>query len=717
MARHFPGCALAMRLPSCLALAFLSAASAVAADYPLAPRGDATDTYHGVTVTDPYRVLEENDNPAVVAWQQEESALARRFLDGLSQRPRLRERFAELNQTAAVRYFDFEQARGVFFALKRQPPKNQAMLVAMRAAGDSASERVLVDPNSMDAKGGTAIDWYAASPDGRFVAVSLSEGGSERGSARVYEVASGKALAEVVPRVQYPTGGGSIAWKGDGSGFYYTRYPAPNERPAADLAFFQQVWFHKLGTPVATDAYVLGKEFPRIAETALQASRDGRYVLASVNNGDGGDVAFWLRGQGERWTRVADFADHVKSISLGLDGMLYARSHKGASRGQVIAMPMDKPVLAEARVIVPESDGVIVDVVPTARRIYVTYMAGGPSEIRMFDLAGKALGVLPSEAISTNSVGERLEGDEILVGSVSYVTPRTWYRYSPASGKLVATPWVEKSPVSFADAEVVREMATSKDGTRVPVNIVMRKGTKLDGNNPVLLYGYGGYGLSQKPFFSERVRVWLDAGGIYADVNLRGGGEFGEAWHLAGNLERKQNVFDDMIAAARHLVDRKYTKPERLAAMGGSNGGLLMGAILTQRPDLFRAIVSQVGIYDLLRVELTENGAFNVTEFGTVKDKSQFDALHAYSPYHHVTPGTAYPAVLLTAGLNDGRVDPWQSRKMAARLQGATTSGRPVLFLVDADSGHGIGTSMSKRVEQNADVYAFLMSQLAMTPR
>ena len=694
-------------------LAFLPLGAA-ALDYPAPPREPATDTYHGVEVRDEYRLMENGDDPRVKAWQSAESALARKYLDALPQRPRLRERFAELDKSSPVRYFDFAQTRGAFLAMKRQPPQNQPKLVAVAAAGDTASERIVVDPNALDPKGKTSIDWYAPSPDGRYVAVCLSEGGSERGSASVYEVASGKPLPDVVPRVQYPTGGGSVAWKGDGSGFYYTRYPAEGERPPADEAFFQQVWFHKLGTPAAEDTYALGKDFPRIAETELETSRDGQYVLARVKNGDGGEIAFWLRGPEDQWTRVADFTDGVKEAELGFDGRLYLRSHRDAGRGQVLVVPLEKPVLAEARVLVPEGEGVIEQVAPTASRVYVTYLLGGPSEIRVFDMDGKAAGTLPSDPISTNRVGERLQGDEVLVGSASFVKPRAWYRYSPTLGKLQPTAWIEKSTVSYDDTEVVREMAVSRDGTKVPVNIVMRKGTKRDGRNPVLLYGYGGYGLSEVPRFSERTRVWLDAGGIYAVVNLRGGAEFGEAWHLAGNLTHKQNVFDDMIAAAQHMVDRGYTKPARLAALGGSNGGLLMGAILTQRPELFRAIVSSVGIYDSVRSELTPNGAFNVTEFGTVKDKAQFDAIYAYSPYHHVKDKVAYPAVFLRAGLNDGRVDPWHSRKMAARLQAATSSKRPILFLVDGDVGHGIGTSMAKRIEQAADTYAFLMDQLGM---
>jgi prolyl oligopeptidase len=694
-----------------------AAAGAQPLQYPAAERKPVSDTYFGVRVTDDYRWLEDGRDPAVRAWSLAQLRVAREYLDALPARAKLRERLAALYGEAPVRYSRFAQRGGAFFALKRQPPKNQAMLVVMKSAGDTASERVLLDPNALDAKGTTSIDFFVPSTDGRYVAVALSQGGSEDGAAHVLDVATGKQLPDLVPRVQYATAGGSVAWDARSSGFYYTRYPQGRERAPEDANFYQQVWFHKLGTPASADTYVLGKEFPRIAETSLSTTRDGRYLLARVKNGDGGEVAFWLRDPDGRWTAVAGFTDRVKEIALGFDGNLYAVSRDGAPHGKVVSMPMARPRLADARTIVAPGEGVVQSIAPTATRLYVAYLAGGPSEVRMFDLSGKPLGALPSEPISSNTIGARLEGDEILVGSMSYVSSQAWYRYSPRAGKLERTSLARESKVSFADAEVVREMAVSKDGTRVPVNIVMRKGTKRDGSNPVLLYGYGGYGLSQQPYFSERVRVWLDAGGIYAVANLRGGGEFGEEWHLAGNLTRKQNVFDDMIGVAQHMIDRGYTTPARLAALGGSNGGLMMGALLTQRPDLFRAIVSAVGIYDMLRVELTPNGAFNVTEFGTVKDRAQFDAIYAYSPYHRVKDGTAYPAVLLTTGENDGRVDPYNSRKMAARLQAATSSGRPVLLRTSLDTGHGIGTSLATRIEQDADLNAFLMEQLGMQPR
>jgi len=694
----------------CLLAAVAFGASAQTLKYPEAPKKAVSDTYFGTTISEDYRWLEDGKDPGVRDWSLRQLEVTRAFLDKLPQRQALKEKLTEIYSASPVRYFTFQQTAGGFFALKRQPPKNQPMLVVMRSAGDVASERVLVDPNTMQH---TAIDFYEASLDGRHVAVSLSEKGSEDGTAHVFDVASGKELKDRVPRVAYPTGGGSIGWDAKGTGFYYTRYPQGNERPKEDANFFQQVWFHKLGTPASADTYVIGREFPRIAEIQLSPTRDGRYLLADVANGDGGEHAFYLRDPAGKWAKVAGFDDHVRSMTLGFDGRLYGLVKGSTPRGQVISLPLGTPRLASARVVVPQGQDVIQGIAPAATKLYVTYLAGGPSEIRMLDLKSGAVTKLPSEPVSSNFIGERLGGDELLVGSSSYVSSLAWYRYKPGS-KLERTALATPSKVSYADCDVVREFAVSKDGTRVPVNIVMKKGTKLDGSNPVMLTGYGGYGVSLTPFFSEPRRVWLDAGGVYAVANLRGGGEYGEAWHLAGNLTKKQNVFDDMIAVAQHLIARGYTRPERLGAIGGSNGGLLMGAMLVQRPELFRAIVSQVGIYDMLRVELTPNGAFNVTEFGTVKDKAQFDALYAYSPYHHVKDGTAYPSVMLTSGENDGRVDPYNSRKMAARLQAASSSGRPILLRASSDVGHGMGSPLGAVIDEATDSYAFVMSELGM---
>jgi prolyl oligopeptidase len=698
-----------------LAAALSVHATADTMSYPATPKIPISDSFHDVMVVDPYRWLENDDAPEVKQWVAAQNALTRRYLDAVPQRPAIAKRVAELLHSEPAQRYDF-QFRKRLFAFKYQPPRNQPTLVALKATGELASEHTILDPVTLDARGRTTIDFYRPSYDGRFVVVSLSKDGSEEGTAYVYDVATGKRLPDTIPGVTYPTAGGSVEWAPDGRGFWYTRYPRGDERPPEDRRFYQQVWFHALGTPPVADRYVIGKEFPRIAEIALEGSRDGRYLLATVKNGDGGEIAFHLRGPDGRWSEVAGFKDGVKHAAFGDDGNLYAMTIKDAPLGRIVAIPLSAPRLASARVVVPATNIVAERVVATRSRLYVTYRAGGPSTVRIFALDGKPIGELPVAPVSAIEIEERLAGDDILVRTMSFVVPRTVSRYEARRNRLVRTQLDGRYDFDFADATVVRDFAVSKDGTRVPINIIHRKGLRLDGSHPVLLYGYGGYGISMQPYFAPLRRLWLDWGGVYAVANVRGGGEFGETWHLAGNLTKKQNVFDDFAACAQFLIERKYTRPDKLAIMGGSNGGLLMGATLTQHPELVRAVVSAVGIYDALRWETQPNGAFNVTEFGSVKDPEQFRALFAYSPYHNAKDGVAYPAVLFTAGDNDGRVAPYESRKMTAQLQAATSSSRPILLRTEATAGHGIGTALATRIEENADIYAFLVGELGMQP-
>jgi prolyl oligopeptidase len=704
---------------ACKALAVLVplvlSCSATAADPGIAatPKRPVVNTYHGVEVTDDYRWLEDAADPEVKAWARMQNERTRAYLDAIPERADIAARFENLLRAAPIeRYALIYRTR--LFAMKREPPKNQPMLVVLPSSADVTAERTIVDPNTLDTSGRTTIDFYKPSYDGRHVVVSLSRDGSEVGTAYVYETATGKRLDDVVPSIMYPTAGGSVEWAADGRGFYYTRYPQGDERPEADRPFYQRVYFHVLGTQSTKDRYVLGRDFPRIAEIELVGSRDGRYLLAEVANGDGGEVAYHLRGPDGRWTRVADFKDGIKRADFGEDGRLYAMSVDGAPLGRILAIPLAQPTLARARVVVPERDVVAERVLATRSRLYVTYRAGGPSSVRMFRLDGTSIGELPAEPVSDIRVAERIGGDDVLVQTTSYVTPRAWHRYDARANRLLPLALNGAYPYDFSDAVVVRDTAVSKDGTRVPVTIVHRRGALMDGRNATLVYGYGGYGLSMTPSFSPRLRLWLDYGGVYAVANVRGGGEFGEPWHLAGNLTKKQNVFDDFAAVLALMVGRKYTTPELLAIMGGSNGGLLMGATLTQHPEMLRAVVSHVGLYDALRWELNPNGAYNVTEFGSVKDPEQFRALYAYSPFAKVRDGTPYPAVLLTTGDNDGRVAPYESRKMAARLQAASSSSSPILLRTEAAAGHGIGTSLSIRVGEEADTYAFLVHELGM---
>jgi prolyl oligopeptidase len=686
---------------------------ALAATPPSTPGRPVVDIYHGMSVTDSYRWLERWDDPAVRAWTDAQNEYTRAQLDALPFVPALRARVQAVGADTHPHWSDVQYRHGRLFAIKRQPPREQPMLVVMRSADDLSSERIVVDPIAIDPTGHTAIDFYAPSLDGARVAVSVSQGGTERGDIHVFDVDTGRALADVIPRVNGGTAGGSVAWNADGSGFFYTRYPRPGERPDADLDFFQQLYFHQIGGGGDTDAYEIGKDFPKIAETIVRSSDDGRFLLATVSNGDGGERAHFVRSSTGGWMRLAGYLDEVVSGVWGRDDALYLLSRKGAPRGRVLRIAAGvSPTLADARVIVPQSDASIESIAVTSSRIYTNDLIGGPSRIRVFDLKGALQQTVALEPISSVTDMAPLDGDDVLYDAQSYVTPPAYYRVGPSAAPK-KTALAVTSPTDFSDAQVTRVEATSKDGTRVPLNIVMRKGTALDGRNPTILYGYGGYAISEVPSFSALRRLWLEQGGIYVAANLRGGGEFGDDWHQAGRLTKKQNVFDDFFAAAKYLIDQSYTSAASLAILGGSNGGLLMGAALTQHPELFRAVVSHVGIYDMLRCELYPNGAFNVTEFGTVTDRVQFRALYAYSPYHHVVDRTAYPAVILFSGTNDPRVNPADSRKFGARLQAASSSGRPILLRI-SDSGHGFGTSLSDGLSQAADQYAFLFWQLGM---
>ena len=690
------------------------AANLMATDSPApAAKKPVTNEYQGVKVRDDYQWLEGDSDPAVKAWSDAQNQKTRAYLDKLPDRALLEKQLTEWYAKTSPSYSGLVSRPGILFALKFQPPKQQQMLVSLASADDVSSEKMVLDPNALDSKGTTAIDWFMPSRDGRYVALSISKGGSEDGTLQIYETATGKALADTIAHVQYPTAGGSAAWNGDGTGIYYTRFPRKGEKPDADLNFYQQIYFHKVGTADTEDIYSLGKDFPRIAEVKLESSRDGKYVVASVENGDGGYYSHYILGPDGTWKRITKFEDEIKTVRPGRDGALYMLSRKDAPRGKILRLVADQPDLNSATTIVPTSEAVITFLEPTGDALYVGDLLGGPSQVRRFGLDGKGETVIAIPPISAVSEMESLEDNSVLFRDVSFTSPAAWFKVTGDSAPM-KTALVNTSPVSFDDIEVSREFATSKDGTKVPLNIVRKKGTPRDGNNPTLLYSYGGYGINMQPTFDFTRRAWFDRGGVFVVANIRGGGEFGEEWHKAGNLTKKQNVFDDFAAAARYLSEQKWTRPARLSVLGGSNGGLLMGALITQHPDLVRAVVSAVGIYDMLRVELAPNGAFNVTEFGTVKDPDQFKALYAYSPYHHVVDGTKYPAILMMTGANDGRVAPYHSRKMVARLEAANKSEHPILLRTTTSAGHGIGTALSERIKQLADEYAFLFAQLGM---
>ena len=703
-----------------LAVTAILFSSTVSAQPPKTRLSPTTDTYHGVQVTDNYRWLEDWDDPAVKAWSGQQNAYARTVLDGLPGVDAIRARVTEIMSAKIVSYSGIRFAGGKYFAMKNQPPMEQPFLIAFDSLGDVDDAKVLFDPNSVDSEGTTSVDWFEPSPDGSLVAISISSGGSEVGDVSVYDTDSAKRVFEVVPRVNSGTAGGDLAWAPDGKGFYYTRHPRPGERPEVDLNFYQQLYFHQLGTDSAEDRFELGKGFPRIAEIEVEVHQQSGRVLCNIQNGDGGEFAHYVRKTNGEWIQFSRFGDKLVQATFEPSGSILVITRNEAPRGRIgrIDTIVDSGALVTP--LIPENEDTVVtsfyrappSLVATNNRIYATYQLGGPSEIRVFDKDGNRL--RGPRQLPVASVGglEALNGDNILFRNNSYVTPTTWFRYEPASETTQRTALSSQAPVDLDDVHVERKFATSKDGTKVPLNIQRPK--SANGPGPLVLYGYGGYGINLTPRYRATNKVLFEQGVTYVVANLRGGGEYGESWHLDGNLTKKQNVFDDFYAAARYLIDNGYTTSDKLAIMGGSNGGLLMGATMTQHPDLMKCVVSYVGIYDMLRVELSPNGSFNIPEFGTVKNPDHFRAMRAYSPLHNVNDGTDYPATIFFTGENDPRVDPMQSRKMTARLQAASTSGQPILLRTSANAGHGGDSGLSERIEQAVDSNAFLFHHLGI---
>jgi len=667
-----------------------------------------TDTYHGVDVTENYRWLEDASAPETIAWTKAQQQRTRAYLDQIPWRDALRARVEQLLKADRTTYKGLLAGGSSFFALKVQTRRQRPFLVALTDLDDPSTERVVVDPGAIDPSGETTIDFFVPSPDGKLVAVSLSEHGTEDGSLYLYDTGSGKVVGEPIPHVNLM--GGSVAWRCDGSGFWYTRCADPE-------GFRQQVWFRELGTGPDRVDLAGGFADERIAENCLSASADGRWLMDRVQKGDGGEWQIFLRGQGAggSWWQVADIPDKCVYAVFGADA-LYLLSRRDAPHGKVLRLPVTGgATVADAHEIVPASDLTIEDLAVTRGTVWVVDMDGGPQQVRTFDTSGRPLPTV--EIPPTSSVSSywarltTLGPDRIGWSCESFTEPATWW--VAADGEAPRpTALRTATPVDLSGFEVTREFATSKDGTRIPLNVIAAPGTPRDGTAPALLTAYGGYAISLVPRFDPEVLLWLERGGVHVVANIRGGGEYGEQWHHAGRLATKQNCFDDFIACADHLHSSRITSRERLAIVGGSNGGLLMGAVLTQRPDIARAVIAAVPVLDALRAETTTNGRFNTPEYGTVEDPELFAVLLAYSPYHNVTDGTAYPAVLLTAGENDARVDAWHAKKMTARLQQATSSDRPVLLLLDS-TGH-LGGSLDQSIDETTDRHAFLLDQLGV---
>jgi prolyl oligopeptidase len=659
------------------------------------------DRYHDVEVRDEYRWLEETAGPAVRNWTKDQNRHTRTVLDAWPAREAIRKRIQALAKEQSPRYERLQYVAGRLFGIRDDN------LIVMPSLEKPDDARELVDPDEVIPNKDATIDLFEPSPDGKRVAVALSVEGREEGTLRVYDTESGKELGDVIPGVT-SSSGGSVAWGGEGAGFYYTRHL----KAASTKGCRQLLYFHKLGTKFEVDECVFGTDLPRLATLSVDSSEDGRYILVGVQHGTDDDLALHLLGPDGGWKQIADYKDRITGAKFGPKDTLWLLSHQDAPRGKLLKLPLKAPVFANAVAVVGQSEGVIRDFAITRARLCVLDRLDGCARCRNFDWAGKESKPLSLKPMSSVAQVLTLNDDTVLVQNESYLEPPVWLHWNLATGESKQTALWSGEDTDFSDCEVVREFAVSKDGTRIPLTILRPKNMKLDGERPTRLSGYGGYGESELPRYEAGRRIWLDQGGIYAVAHVRGDGDFGDDWHNAGKLLKKQNVFDDFAACARRLIEQKYTRPEKLAIEGGSNGGLLMGAALTQHPELFRAVVSHVGLYDMLRFHSHPNGRYSITEFGDVTNAEQFKAMYAYSPYHRVKDGTAYPAVLFMVGANDNRVSPSETWKMAARLQAASGSDHPVLLWTGFKSGHD--TVASEQLSQTLDVLAFLFQELGV---
>jgi len=678
--------------------------------YPPTRVHDVVEHLHGVDVHDPYRWLEDGSSPEVQAWARDQDDFARRRLDTLPGRDWLAKRLHDVFSVESVGVPEAEGKR-LFFQRRKA---NQEKTVLYWRSGTDGADHVLVDPNALSTTSvPVSLGEWVASYDGRKLAYTLNENNADEGTLLVKDVATGQdSRTDRIAGLRYAF----PAWDAAGTGLYYSWRPddpglAPGERAAR-----AEIRYHRLGTDPARDAVVRPAVGDPNVGVGAYASRDGHWLFADVGNVARDDVYFKdLRVPNAAWrTLVAGVPAHF-SVQAWKD-RFYIRTDDGASRYRVLVADPSAPDRRRWKEIVPEAgDAVLESASVIGGRLALSYLRNAASELEVRTLDGRPLRTvtLPGIGASGGFAGTP-DHDEAFYGFSSFTRPPEIWRTSMARGG--ARLWARRVvPVDPKPYVVEQVFYPSKDGTKIPMFLVHRSDAPKDGSTPFLLYGYGGFDDNETPDFSARLYPWLEAGGGYALANLRGGGEYGEEWHKAGALGNKQNVFDDFVAAGEYLVKAGWTRPERLAIQGGSNGGLLVGAVLTQRPDLFKAVICEVPLLDMIRYQRFGNGPGWVAEYGSADNEADFRWLYAYSPYHHVKAGTAYPAVLLRSSGSDDRVDPLHARKMTAALQAATTGG-PVLLRIEAHAGHGGAGVVSSAVGEYVDYYAFLFDELGMKP-
>ena len=684
---------------------------------PKAKVAPVEDNVQGHKIVDPYRYLENPGDPDTKVYVEQELSYTRAILDPLPGRDKINARLSQLLEIGTVG--DPQMGGRYYFHTRREGNQNQPILYVREGVNGAINgeDRVLVDVNKLSADGTVALDWWFVSEDGKYVAYGTSASGSEESTLHIIESATGKVLPDTIDRTRFA----SVAWMKDSSAFYYTRHPKKGEVPDGEEVYHVKVFYHQIGSDPAKDPLIFGdrpnpQDIPNVT-----LSEDDRWLLINVEHG---------------WTRTEMYLQDLQTknppleITTGKDflygaeffeGKLYITTNEDAPHYRVFVADATNAKRDSWKELIPQTDAVLQSASVTGGKLLAQYEHNATSELKLFGLDGKKLADIPLPALGdVFSTSGRYDRNEIFFGFQSFTVPPSVYRVDLTEVKSALWAKVDAPSIDPSAYDVQQVWYTSKDGTKVPMFVVNKKGIEKNGKNPTLLTGYGGFNISLKPTFNRSMYLWMEHGGIYAVANLRGGSEFGEDWHRAGMLEKKQNVFDDFIAAGEYLIAQKYTDKDHLAIQGGSNGGLLMGAMITQRPDLFRAVVCAVPLLDMLRYQNFQIAKLWIPEYGSAEDAKQFEWLYAYSPYHHVKPGQEYPAILFLTGDTDTRVDPMHAKKMAALMQAEAKNGasqqKPILLRIETKAGHGQGKPVTKQIEESTDMYSFLFWQLGVKP-
>jgi prolyl oligopeptidase len=681
--------------------------------YPVTRTVDQQDNYHGATVADPYRWLEDANSAETADWVKAQNQLTQGYLAQIPGRDAIKARL-----TTLWNYERFSvpfKEGGRYFYSRNDGLQNQPVLYTMTSLADMP--RLLLDPNTLAADGTVALAGLAVSPNGKYLAYSTAASGSDWNEIRVRDIDSGRDVADQIKWVKFSR----TAWLHDGSGFFYSRYDEPTEAgKLAAVNYFQKLYFHKIGTPQSADTLVYDRPDHKDWGFAAEVTEDGRFLVITASQGTENKNRVFYKDLRQKDGKVVGLLEDFDAAYnfVGNDGQVfYFHTERNAPRGRIVAIDVKKPAVLSWKQVVPESGSTLVSASLVNNQLLVDYLSDAHSLVKVFDLRGRALHdiALPGLGTAAGFSGKRTD-TETFYSYTSFTTPSTIYRHDLKTNQssVYRQPKVDFDPAAY---ETRQEFFTSRDGTRVPMFIVAKKGLKYDGTNPTYLYGYGGFNISLTPTFSVANLAWLEMGGVYVMANLRGGGEYGEQWHEAGTKLKKQNVFDDFIGAAEWLVAHKVTAPAKLAIGGGSNGGLLVGAAMTQRPDLFAAAIPQVGVLDMLRFHKFTIGWAWTSDYGSSDNADEFKALFKYSPLHNLKQGVCYPATMITTADHDDRVVPAHSFKFAAAAQAAQAGqpgAAPILIRIDSKAGHGAGKPTTKQIEEVADRWGFLTRALHM---